>query len=60
VEKGVTAVAAPVHGPSGVIVAALSVTGPTFRLGDAAASRAAAVLADTAAALSRELGATPG
>lgn len=58
VEEGVTAVAAPVHGPSGAIVAALSVTGPTFRLGDAAAARAAAALADAAAALSRELGAS--
>jgi IclR family acetate operon transcriptional repressor len=60
VEEGVTAVAAPVHGPSGAIVAALSVTGPTFRLGDAAAARASAAVTDAAAGLSRELGATPG
>jgi urocanate hydratase len=59
VEPGVTAIAAPVHGPSGAIVAALSVTGPTFRLGDAAAGTAATALAGAAAALSRDLGAAP-
>lgn len=59
VEPGVTAVAAPVRGPSGAIVAALSVTGPTFRLDDPATARAAAALTDAGAALSRDLGATP-
>jgi urocanate hydratase len=58
VEAGVTAIAAPVHGPSGAIVAAVSVTGPTFRLDDAAAATAAAALTGAAAALSRDLGMT--
>jgi urocanate hydratase len=57
VEAGVTAIAAPVHGPSGTIVAALSVTGPTFRLDDTAAAAAATALSAAAAALSRDLGA---
>jgi IclR family transcriptional regulator, acetate operon repressor len=57
VEAGVTAIAAPVHGPSGAIVAALSVTGPTFRLDDAAIDRVTPALAGATAALSRELGA---
>jgi DNA-binding IclR family transcriptional regulator len=57
VEAGVTAVAAPVRGPSGAIVAALSVTGPTFRLDDTAAMAAAAAVVREAGALSSELGA---
>jgi urocanate hydratase len=57
VEPGVTAIAAPVHGPSGAIVAALSVTGPTFRLDDAAAATASAAVSAAAASLSRDLGA---
>jgi IclR family transcriptional regulator, acetate operon repressor len=57
VEDGVTAIAAPVHGPAGAIVAALSVTGPTFRLDDAATATAAAALSEAGAALSRDLGA---
>jgi IclR family acetate operon transcriptional repressor len=56
VEAGVTAVAAPVLGPAGTVVAALSVTGPTFRFDDAATGRAATALGGAAAALSRELG----
>jgi IclR family acetate operon transcriptional repressor len=57
VEAGVTAVAAPVRGASGAIVAALSVSGPTFRLDDAAAAAAAAALEREAHALSEQLGA---
>jgi IclR family acetate operon transcriptional repressor len=57
VEPGVTAVAAPVRGASGAIVAALSVSGPTFRLDDAAAAAAAAALEREAHALSEQLGA---
>jgi DNA-binding IclR family transcriptional regulator len=57
VDAGVTAVAAPVLGPSGAIVAALGVTGPSFRFGDAAAIAAGAAVARAAAALSAELGA---
>jgi urocanate hydratase len=40
VEPGVTAVAAPVHGPDGGIDAALSLVGPTFRLTGEALSAA--------------------
>jgi urocanate hydratase len=57
VEEGVTAIAAPVRGPSGAIVAALSVNGPTFRLDDAAVAAAATALVRQCAELSRELGA---
>jgi DNA-binding IclR family transcriptional regulator len=57
VEAGVTAVAAPVRGPSGAIVAALSVTGPTFRLDDTAGAAACEAVAREAAAFSAELGA---
>jgi DNA-binding IclR family transcriptional regulator len=57
VEHGVTAVAAAVRGPSRAVVAALSVTGPTFRLDDAAAAAAGAAVVREAAALSAELGA---
>jgi IclR family transcriptional regulator, acetate operon repressor len=60
VDAGVTAVAAPVHGPSGTIAAALSVTGPTFRLDDSRAAAAGAAVARAAAALSAELGARAG
>jgi IclR family transcriptional regulator, acetate operon repressor len=57
VEAGVTAVAVPVHGPAGTIVAALSVTGPTFRLDDAAVAAASAALTTSAATLAHDLGA---
>ena len=57
VEPGVTAVAAPVRGPAGDIVAALSVTGPLDRLDAAAAAAAAVSLERAAAALSQALGA---
>jgi len=60
VDAGVTSVAAPVLGPSGAIVAALSVTGPTFRLGDAAAAAAGAAVVREAAAISEQLGARAG
>jgi DNA-binding IclR family transcriptional regulator len=57
VEAGVTAVAAPVRGPAGAIVAALSVTGPTFRLDERATDVTAAALDREAHALSLQLGA---
>jgi DNA-binding IclR family transcriptional regulator len=60
VEPGVTAIATAVRGPTGAVVAALSVTGPTFRLDDAAAAAAGAVVLREAAALSAQLGATSG
>jgi urocanate hydratase len=55
---GLTAIAAPVHGPCGSVIAALCVTGPTFRLGLAVESGAAAEAVRRAAIrLSAELGA---
>jgi DNA-binding IclR family transcriptional regulator len=57
VDAGVTAVAAPVLGPSRTIVAALSVTGPSFRIGDAAEAAAGAAVVREARALSEALGA---
>jgi DNA-binding IclR family transcriptional regulator len=57
VEPDVTAVAAPVHGPGGEIVAALSVIAPTYRTSEADARRIGAALVAHARALSHELGA---
>ena len=57
VEDGVTAVAAPVRGPSGEIVAALSITGPSFRLDEQTAARCGVVLVRETEGLSAELGA---
>jgi IclR family acetate operon transcriptional repressor len=57
VEAGVTAIAAPVRGPAGDVVGALSVTGPSFRLDDAAVAEAARAVVLAATALSAELGA---
>ena len=58
VESGVTAVSAPVHGPNGDIIGALSVVGPSFRLVDKALAEARAAVASEAAALSLRAGAT--
>ncbi len=52
----VSAAAAPVHGADGCIVAALSVTGPTFRIDDKALERMHLVVVDTARELSLSLG----
>lgn len=49
-EVGLTSVAAPVHGPDGNVVAAVAVSGPTFRL---APARLGEVGAATAAAANR-------
>jgi len=56
VEDGVAAIAAPVRGRSGAIVAALSVTGSSFRIDDAVASVCGAAVVRAAAALSAQLG----
>lgn len=56
VEPDVTAIAAPVFDGHGDICAALSVVGPTFRLGGEAADRVGALLANEAAEISRGLG----
>jgi IclR family acetate operon transcriptional repressor len=56
VEDGVTAIAAPVRGRSGAIVAALSVTGPSFRIDDAVAGVCGVAVLRAAAELSAQLG----
>jgi IclR family acetate operon transcriptional repressor len=55
-EPGLTALAAPVHGPTGDVIAALSVSGPTFRLGRDRIAEIKQVLTTEAAALSARLG----
>lgn len=56
-EEGVTAVAAPVRGADGRIVASLSITGPGFRIRDSQLARFGALLVAEAAQLSEALGA---
>src|SRR3954453_18008308 len=55
-EPGLTALAAPVHGPTGDVIAALSVSGPTLRLGPDRIAGRPPVLTTQAAALSARLG----
>jgi IclR family transcriptional regulator, acetate operon repressor len=55
-EPGLTALAAPVHGPTGDVVAALSISGPTFRLTPDRVAELRPVLIREAAALSARLG----
>lgn len=54
-EVGLTAVAAPVHGMDGTVIASLSVSGPTFRVEGRLQQMIDAVIA-TANAVSRRLG----
>jgi len=56
IEVGLSAVAAPVHGPNGACVAALSISGPSFRLGASRLDRLGALLIEHAAVLSTRLG----
>jgi len=56
-EQGVTAIAAPVRGPGGEIVAALSLTGPSFRISDTDIDRYGALLVKEAQLASATLGA---
>ncbi|HLT27116.1 MAG TPA: IclR family transcriptional regulator [Zeimonas sp.] len=56
-ERDVTAVAAPVHDARGRIVAALSITGPSFRISDDDLVRFGKLVADAARAASLQLGA---
>jgi IclR family acetate operon transcriptional repressor len=58
IEPDVTAVAAPVVGPGGV-VAALSIVGPTYRLDEAAVNRFGPLLTRLAARLGEHLGGLP-
>jgi IclR family transcriptional regulator, acetate operon repressor len=55
-EPGLTALAAPVHGPTGDVVAALSISGPTLRLPPERVAELKPVLTTEAAALSARLG----
>lgn len=55
-EVGLTAVAAPVRGPDGVVIASMSVSGPTFRLTGTRLDRATSRLLDAAAAVSTRMG----
>src|SRR3954451_12263311 len=55
-EPGLTALAAPVHGPTGDVIAALAVSGPTLRLGPDRIAELQPVLTTQAAALSARLG----
>jgi IclR family transcriptional regulator, acetate operon repressor len=55
-EPGLTALAAPVHGPHGDVIAALSISGPTLRLSPPRVAELATVLKREAAALSARLG----
>src|SRR3954451_479391 len=55
-EPGLTAIAAPVHGPAGDVIAALTISGPTLRLGPERIAELRPVLTKEAAALSARLG----
>lgn len=58
VEMGVTAISAPVRDGSGVVVAAMSVVGPTYRLKSFGIRAARRLVADAAEQLSAKLDAT--
>jgi IclR family acetate operon transcriptional repressor len=55
-EPGLTALAAPVHGPTGDVVAALAISGPTLRLPPERIGELKPILTREAAALSARLG----
>jgi IclR family transcriptional regulator, acetate operon repressor len=55
-EDGLSAVAAPVRGPAGQVIAALSISGPTLRLTRARIAELAPVLLEETGALSARLG----
>jgi DNA-binding IclR family transcriptional regulator len=57
-EQGLAALAAPVFGPDGVAVAALSISGPTIRLTRTRIAELVPALVEQAAFLSERLGAT--
>ena len=56
IEVGLSAVAAPVRGATGTCVAALSISGPSFRLGPSQLDHMGALLVEQAAVLSTRLG----
>ncbi len=55
-EEGLNAVAAPLHGPEGTVVAALSVAGPAYRLPPERLPATARALQEAAGEISRRLG----
>lgn len=55
-EPGLIAIAAPVLGPGGGVIAALSISGPTFRIAPADIAALGALVSDEAARLSARLG----
>ncbi len=55
-ELGLTAIAAPIHNAHGDVIASLSVSGPTFRLGEARVKEVVPVVTDAADEVSRRLG----
>lgn len=55
-EEGLNAAAAPIRGPEGTVIAALSVAGPTYRLGPADLPGAARELIKAADQVTRRLG----
>jgi IclR family transcriptional regulator, acetate operon repressor len=55
-EDGLSAIAAPVHGPAGEVIAALSVSGPTLRLTRARVAELAPILVQEAHTLEERLG----
>lgn len=55
-EIGLNAVAAPVYDSTGTVVAALSVSGPSYRMGPEHFTHMAALTIDSAAGISRRLG----
>lgn len=55
-EEGLNAVAAPVHRSDGVVVAAVSVAGPTFRMGPAELPRIGRLAVDAADSISKRMG----
>lgn len=55
-EVGLTAIAAPIRNAHGDVIASLSVSGPTFRLGDLRVKELVPVVQDAADEVSRRLG----
>lgn len=58
-DPDVSAIAAPVYGPGGKIVAAFSISGPTYRMSDTAVLKYARVLVEEAGRASATLGGRP-
>jgi IclR family acetate operon transcriptional repressor len=57
IEPDISAVAAPVRGPGGEVVAAISITAPTYRTSDDELAKYGQLVVDAAARLSQSLGA---